>query len=210
MTDNDKYIVDAFFRFTEILTKHEHLDATILYLRSFKATSKWNEILGHSGYIQYHYEAYLFILSGLIDRYFHLINHILQLNINDYRKQNLGTLIQDNKVQGTKLEELLKEIRSSVKQIKYLRNSVMHERSYDDEDLTLLSAKERIIQNQQYSDLSLSQLKTLKLLIGTGSRAYRKAKVTEITVNNKILANYTKSLMEELLKSYQMNLVNFA
>ena len=144
LSKKEKYILEVFKVYSNIMDKLDVLENIKLLIRTYPHNKTYRKKITNNNHIRYHIEAYYLNLIGVFDRLMHLTNLIHDLGIDD-KKVTYQIITTNKHLEKTKLKELLNNLFSKLKKQREVRNLITHYESYEDPELNNVRLYEEII-----------------------------------------------------------------
>lgn len=115
----------------------DQINFTIEMLSGFR--KKKNSIMNRHDYIVFMSENFYLRISSIFDRVLRFANLVFEIGLPE-RECRESTIIKNQKIQGTKVETVLKNINKFIEEYKPIRNKVAHAESFSDPKLISVNA----------------------------------------------------------------------
>lgn len=199
-TEREYYCLELGHCISHLLTVIQQLEHTVLYMGNFSPSEKMKQssISRHS-HLLWSTENYLIRTQTSYDRLLIVIDRLFNLQ-NEPQFISHESIVTNVHIKRTRIPSLLKTVRKSIKKYYHDRNTIIHQRSFLEDNLHAIEAYTILtsVEDQEYSETE-----HLKEDLKWNIRDYVKKKKREFTRINYNLLKSLAPLFDEAHKIYE-------
>lgn len=192
-----RYLIDCFIQIGEIETNFNQLIMASLFISKYR-TSKEQKAYSFTrfDFVVYHYENYLFRITGLLDRVLILVNKVIRLGFDDKNCKPYLFLVDEKGQQGKYSERI-------IGRSKILFNVLVELQGVTEK---FREARDMISHRSRFSSTELNDVELLSITLAESTFENEQEKLTIIKLHKIETDDAVKNIKEEM--KVQINKVN--
>lgn len=206
LTEYEYYLIAVGSCLSHLISSCQELQNAVFYLASFTPSPRMKKKgITKFSHLHYNIENYLIRTQILNDRILFLVNAVYHLRIHP-TEINYTDIINHSFIKNTNIEKPLKGLKKLLKKYQFIRISIVHYGSYQEEDLRTLEGFTYLL-NDENNPLKYDNPILAENLPNMAKELARKIvtdKTKEYTNYNKELFNSIKNIFDVLLVKYKI------